>query len=326
MNAENTFADARFYGDRFAQKCALPLSRLIWESERDGRLVLAATHVTCPHIHRDPFKPTPHEDGFSIICLRRPLALYTRTLAGRRAFEGPCPAGAVTVLDLTQSAQTTVQGPIDAMQLYVTRTMLDGFADAQGHSRFEQVVVERESSDPVMSHLTNLLIACAPYAASTDRLVTDQISLGLLAHFAHRYAGIRKRDAATGGLAPWQERRARELIEERLAEGISIADLASACRLSRSHFTRAFRQTLGEGPHHFLTGRRLARAKSLIRGTDLPLAEIAGLCGFSDQSHFTRTFTRLVGLSPRLWQRQSGEPPEGMDAVAGSEARILEVA
>lgn len=303
MAIDPSSEDERFYGARFAQACALPESRLIWETLREGRLVLAATHVVCPRLTRAPFAPTPVEDGFSLICLRRPLSSYARTSAGRDLFKGPCPAGAVTVLDMTTSVETEVSGVIDAIQLYVTREMLDTFAEEHGHSRFEQLLAQRAENDPLMEHLSNLLLACAPHAASTDGLVAEQISLSLLAHFAQRYAGVRKRETPAGGLAPWQERRARELIDARLTTGISITDLAAACRLSRSHFARAFRQTFGEGPHRFLTLQRLARARHLIRTSALPLAEIAVLCGFSDQSHFTRTFTRVLGMPPRLWQR-----------------------
>lgn len=114
-----------------------------------------------------------------------------------------------------------------------------------------------------------------------------------------------KLPAAIGGLAKWQERRAKEFIAARLDSKLSISEIAEACGLSVSHFTRAFHQTTGLSPHRWLTERRIERAQALIRDVELPLSEIAVTCGFADQSHFTRVFTGVVGKSPGAWRRLS---------------------
>ena len=106
-----------------------------------------------------------------------------------------------------------------------------------------------------------------------------------------------------GGLAPWQERRAKELMSTHLGREISLAFVASECRLSVSHFARSFKQCTGKPPHRWLLENRVDRAKELLTDAELPLAEIALECGFSDQSHFTRVFSRTVGTSPGTWQR-----------------------
>lgn len=108
-----------------------------------------------------------------------------------------------------------------------------------------------------------------------------------------------------GGLAKWQERRAKEVIAARLDSKLSVNEIADACGLSVNHFTRAFRQSTGQSPHQWLTQRRIERAQALIRQVDLPLSEIAVSCGFADQSHFTRVFTDIVGQSPGAWRRLS---------------------
>jgi len=65
-----------------------------------------------------------------------------------------------------------------------------------------------------------------------------------------------------------------------------------------------FKKTSGLTPHRWLVQRRLERAQDLLLWSTLSLAQIALDCGFSEQSHFTRTFTRLVGTSPGEWRRQ----------------------
>jgi AraC family transcriptional regulator len=86
--------------------------------------------------------------------------------------------------------------------------------------------------------------------------------------------------------------------------GVRLAEVARRCHLSLSQFGRTFKKTTGLTPHRWLVKLRLERAQDLMLWTTLPLAEIALDCGFSEQSHFTRTFTRLVGTSPGEWRRQ----------------------
>jgi len=106
-----------------------------------------------------------------------------------------------------------------------------------------------------------------------------------------------------GGLAPWQERRAKDLIDANLVKGIRVEEIAEACSLSVSYFTHAFRTSTGQPPHSWLLKRRLELAMRLIREGRSNLADIAVATGFADQSHLTRVFKRRVGISPSQWRR-----------------------
>jgi AraC-like DNA-binding protein len=114
------------------------------------------------------------------------------------------------------------------------------------------------------------------------------------------------RPAPAGGLAPWQLRRAEDLLRASLGEEVSLARLAGACGLSVRHFARGFKAATGVPPHQRLLALRVEAAQEHLASSGLPLAEVACLCGFSDQSHFTRTFARHVGLSPGAWRREHG--------------------
>jgi AraC family transcriptional regulator len=106
-----------------------------------------------------------------------------------------------------------------------------------------------------------------------------------------------------GGLAPWQARQTFAYIEENISSRIAIAGLAGRLALSKSHFSRAFKQRVGLSPMQYVTLRRVERAKSLISSTRQPLAQIALICGFTDQSHLSRRFHELVGECPGKWRR-----------------------
>ena len=107
-----------------------------------------------------------------------------------------------------------------------------------------------------------------------------------------------------GGLAAWQVKRAREYVEDNLGSKMALRDMADSVALSPSHFCRAFKQSLGFSPMAYVAARRVERAKLMMTSTAERLTEIALACGFADQSHLTRSFSRIVGMSPWRWRRE----------------------
>ncbi len=104
-------------------------------------------------------------------------------------------------------------------------------------------------------------------------------------------------------LAPWQLKRVVAFVEEHLAEPIKVGALATVAKLGASHFSRAFKGSIGRTPHTYLMERRIERAKLLMLDTEQPLSQIALDCGMSDQAHLSRLFRRFVGVGPMAWRR-----------------------
>ncbi|XMA35680.1 helix-turn-helix domain-containing protein [Streptomyces albogriseolus] len=100
----------------------------------------------------------------------------------------------------------------------------------------------------------------------------------------------------------------REWALRRLAEPITLEDMARHAHMSVRTFTRRFRQETGVSPLKWLSQRRLAHARQLLESTDLPVARIAGACGFSDPVALRRQFHTYVGLSPAAYRRAHGAP------------------
>ena len=103
---------------------------------------------------------------------------------------------------------------------------------------------------------------------------------------------------ARGGLRPGTFRRVREYILAHLAEDIGNRVLAEFAGLSAWYFARAFKQSAGVSPQRFVLQSRGERVKHLLVETELPLAQVAVAAGFADQSHCTRRFRQLVGITP----------------------------
>ena len=111
-------------------------------------------------------------------------------------------------------------------------------------------------------------------------------------------------------LARWQLARALELFETNFDRPIRLGDVADAVRMSKSHFSRSFRHSVGEPPARYLRRYRVKKAREMMLSTGKSLSEIALNCGFADQAHFTRTFSHMVGVTPAAWRRALSSGPE----------------
>jgi len=107
-----------------------------------------------------------------------------------------------------------------------------------------------------------------------------------------------------GGLPAGALRRVLLHIEENLGERVGLGTLAAVAGLSKWHFGRAFKRSVGTAPHSYLVQRRIERAKQLVAETNRPLADIGYETGFADQSHFTHVFAAMVGATPLSFRRR----------------------
>jgi len=107
-----------------------------------------------------------------------------------------------------------------------------------------------------------------------------------------------------GGLAAWQVRLAQRLLLTDLSADLPVKQVAAHCGLSRSHFEKAFKVSLGTPPHRWLVRQRVQHAKEMLERSNDSIGLIASSCGFTDQSHLTRVFHAIVGSSPAAWRRQ----------------------
>jgi AraC family transcriptional regulator len=103
-------------------------------------------------------------------------------------------------------------------------------------------------------------------------------------------------------LTPQRLKIVEDLIEARLAEPLAITDMAAACRLSTGFFLRAFKAAVGQTPHRFLMGRRVAAARAALRDTRSGAAEIAVMTGFCSQAHMTVCFRNSMGVTPGAYR------------------------
>ena len=209
------------------------------------------------------------------------------------------------MLDYGETSATTLHSALDTVRLYVPRpTLRDFVREEYGSSEAYLKPPQQVMRDPILYHLSACLSALFEHPEENNSPLVDHIALSLQSHLYQAYSAAPAwSPRARGGLAPWQESRAKEAMDANLDKEIAIAQLAHDCRLSASQFGRAFRQSTGCTPHRWRLQRRVERAQDLLLTSDKNLAEIASSCGFFDPSHLTRAFSQTVGTSPGLWRR-----------------------
>jgi len=137
-------------------------------------------------------------------------------------------------------------------------------------------------------------------------LYAGSLSLALASYLFNEHAGAgRSPQRERGALTSAQKALALEFIRQRLADDLSLDDLAAAAGLSRFHFARLFKNTLGVTPHRFVQDQRLAVARRLLEDTTMTLVDIAAQTGFSSQSHLCTAMQRHMGTTPGRWRRAS---------------------
>ncbi|HEY4296384.1 MAG TPA: AraC family transcriptional regulator [Paraburkholderia sp.] len=182
--------------------------------------------------------------------------------------------------------------------LYFEPSMLTRVAiELTGAAAREIELTQPVAHDPQLKRLFERLFAVSVQAQFVpDELVTEEALLELLGHLVRAHATRPKRAQITTA-APGPIARAKARIDDDPAATLSLADLAAETGLSRFQLLRGFADAMGLPPHAYRMQRRIALARQLIaRG--VTLADAAAGAGFADQSHMTRAFVRLLGVTP----------------------------
>jgi AraC-like DNA-binding protein len=224
-------------------------------------------------------------------------------------------AGDTCIHDLKRDPVSFLEKPHHELFFYLPRAALNAIADDASAPRIGDLDCRLAAAvnDATIAGLGGTILPALSHPQQANRLFVDHVSLAVGVHVASTYGGMRPvARPVRGGLAPWQERRTKEILCANLDGGVSLKDVARECRLSVSHFSRAFRRSMGVAPHNWLLMHRVEVAKEKLRYSRLSLSEVALACGFADQSHLTRVFTRIAGVSPGAWRRAfDGQQADG---------------
>ncbi len=194
---------------------------------------------------------------------------------------------------------------IEVTHVYLSpETMAQVAADAYDrHIKGVELRDVLRADDPVLVGIAAALAQELQEAGLGGRLFVEALKNHACVHILRHYANVIFREPASGGLSHGQCRLLNQYMDENLDRNISLAELAGVVQLSVFHFTRKFRTEFGCPPHTYVMNRRIERAKVQLAKENIPLKAIAASCGFSDQSHMTRLFRRLLGVTPSDYRK-----------------------
>jgi AraC family transcriptional regulator len=268
---------------------------------------IAVTEIRCDH------HPLPgltgsfqREDAFLVALVQRNFRGLQYWEDGRQAPVHDRRAGQIYLVDLKRDPVALLDKPYHTLHFYLPRAALNAIADDTNAPRIGDLSYKPGAGvdDVMISSLRGTMLLALAKPEQVSQLFVDHVMLAVGTHVAQTYGGMRPLSPLVrGGLAPWQVRRAKEILSAHLDGSIPLQEVARECHLSMSHFSRQFRRTTGLPPHKWLLTRRIEVAKEKLGDRRMSLSDLAAACGFADQSHLTRVFTRMVGVSPGTWRR-----------------------
>jgi AraC-like DNA-binding protein len=293
------------YGRRLGEKFGVDdVPCIVTRSLQSAEIAVTEVRIDTP-LDRlsDPFA---REDAYALSLVLRDLPANSYWEDGRQAALTSIGAGECLIHDLRRSPRVLIDKPLHSLLLYLPQAALNALADDANVPRIAELRYEPGIGvpDETVKNLGLSLLPALRAPEQVSRLFMDHLTLAMAVHVAQTYGGMQSHSRPVqGGLAPWQEKRSKDMLAGDLAGATPLNEIARACGLSVSHFSRAFRRSTGSAPHAWLLQMRVEAAKAMLRQRDASLSSIALVCGFADQSHFTRVFTRRVGLSPGAWRK-----------------------
>ena len=294
---------ARSYGDAVAHSLGLSsVPSVRTQSLTSAKIAISRLSIGADRIGMTP--RIPAEDTFILAFYLSNLRHHELWSRGRRSIAQGYAAGSMRVVNLSDEFSANITDPHETTTFYIPRAALDELAEEAGWSRISTFSCVPGIVDPVIGGLVAALSPALARPGEASALFVDQVVAAACTHLAERYGdGSLRHTPAKGGLSPYQVERAKEILAAQCERDISLAEVARLCGLSRSHFARAFHESMGMTPHRWRQRCRVEKAKGLLVGGDLSIADIALVCGFADQSHFTRVFSRWTGDAPAGWRR-----------------------
>ena len=213
--------------------------------------------------------------------------------------------GIISVLTRAEESQWRWDKPIDVSHLYLSHSSIEAVAsevfekDISNIELCDRVRSEDKVLPALVSQLENELMA----GEFGGQLYVDSLKNQACIHILRNYSNIVFSEASQGSFNRAQKQLLLDFIDEYLDTNIEINDLAALVQMSVFHFGRKFTKDFGCPPHAYVIKKRVEKAVKLLSTTNVPIKVIFAQCGFSDQSHMTRIFRRLVGVTPAAFRK-----------------------
>lgn len=254
----------------------------------------------------------PFEAYFSavddhLIVMHRSGPVTVDVLNGARTRRRVVPSGGLHLVPGGMSFGFRLMSQLDTLHCYIRRAVIEEVATdlVEGDPSKIDIVPDFIDRDIRMTNLMQAVMFALEDSDYATALYVDCLSRAAATQLVRNYSNARLRTAPPGldsGASP-VVRQAIAYMRDRLDESLTLEDIAAVVNRSPSHFARQFRNHVGVPPYQYLLNLRLEKAREMLEGTRLSIAEIAFECGFSHQEHLTRLFRRQFDTTPAAYRK-----------------------
>lgn len=269
------------------------LRSLGW-SELHLELHQQPTFATDEHHH------TMHVLACGVIDSSNQNAPGMRSLDGKRTRERRS-SGDIAIIPAGITHSCSWDTPAQFIVLAIEPILLQNIGqDWVNPDRIELQSRFMSESDAFIQNILLTLKAEAEIGGIGSHLLIDSLKIALAVHLLRNYCVTRPNlSSYSNGLSQAKLTLVKDYINSRLHQDLKLDEIAAIAQISPYHFLRLFKQSTGTTPHQYILQCRLNQAKSLLKYSDLSIVEIATRTGFCDQSHLTRYFKRILGVTPK---------------------------
>ncbi|WP_226889764.1 helix-turn-helix domain-containing protein [Nostoc sp. MG11] len=262
-------------------------------------------HILLVHHHQPAFSVPEHCLPYHQICIKlgKPY-LFRQVVDGRAETLQVVPGeSGLYLANLNQSFCWDREA--EFLQLYLAPELFRQISEETwGNDSIELIPQPSALSDPLIVQIGLALKTTLETENLDSRLYADSMTHALAMHLLFQYSTRKSAVLPSRGSLPQQPlKQTIDYIQENLNQNVSLAELAEIAKLSPYHFARLFKQSTGLPPHQYQIKCRVDRAKDLLK-TNLEIADIAQIVGFSSQGHLNYHFKRLVGITPKVFSRR----------------------
>jgi AraC family transcriptional regulator len=252
------------------------------------------THSTPPCDHPD------HEHPYHFLQIQTgaPARFEWTTSGGTRS--GTADPGTIFLCPRGSRDRVRWETPTSRIDIALHPLLLTQALDETAHLADIELTRHFDLHD---RHIASLMVALrsdVEDGSPAGRLYGESLATALSVYLQKRYAVLPPRTFEyRGGMPKVRLNRVLEYIRANIGEDIKLGALAESAGMSAHYFSELFKQSTGLSPHHYVLRQRVGLAKEHLRNPKVSIIEASVLAGFSDQSHFTKVFHRVVGVTPK---------------------------
>ncbi|MEO0839084.1 MAG: AraC family transcriptional regulator [Cyanobacteria bacterium J06643_5] len=209
--------------------------------------------------------------------------------------------GNVSIVPANLPHETTVENKLEMIVINFESSLIENLADELMGKSVE--IIEKWAAQDILIRQLGLelrqeFIQGSPRILYVESVV-NILSTHLIRHYSKNKIELKNCDSK---ISTNKLKAVTEYIYQNLGDNLSLVELASIAQMSQYRFARAFKNSTGFSPHKYLILQRIESAKNLLHQNKFSIAEISYQLGFNSQSHFTNTFHKYTGMTPKYYR------------------------